>query len=236
MLQRGLVEATSDHRKDATQPRTIRHRAGRRPADVLVLTIPIDSRAMQWRFGLGLFRTTAPLSEIGRKSRRRMPIGIALRLSRDATFYAVGGRSVQRSACGGSVRRSGIRKNPIALSRQSRGATPARASCAVRRAQTAGLADVGKKCAIGDGVRRKTPPAADDSCVATGAGMGSHAMSALHMHENGGWTICDRDDCDVLARRRAGEVHTWLRESWLRLRRSSPGPRCLARTSGAPQE
>jgi hypothetical protein len=36
-------------------------------------------------------------------------------------------------------------------------------------------------------------------------------MSAPHMHENGGWTICDRDDCDVmLARRRAGEIREHL--------------------------
>ncbi len=36
-------------------------------------------------------------------------------------------------------------------------------------------------------------------------------MSAPHMHEDGGWTICDRDDCEVvLAKRHARKVRGYL--------------------------
>jgi hypothetical protein len=63
----------------------------------------------------------------------------------------------------------------------------------------------------GDGVRHEAPFAADDSYNATSAVMGSPALSVPHMHEDGGWTICDRDDCDVvLAKSRARKVRGYL--------------------------
>jgi hypothetical protein len=31
-----------------------------------------------------------------------------------------------------------------------------------------------------------------------------------HMHEHGGWTICDRADCDVSTKSRASKSHGYL--------------------------
>jgi hypothetical protein len=39
---------------------------------------------------------------------------------------------------------------------------------------------------------------------------GSSALSTPHMHENGGWTICDRADCDGSAKSRAREIYGYL--------------------------
>ena len=35
-------------------------------------------------------------------------------------------------------------------------------------------------------------------------------LSTPHMHEHGGWTICDRADCDGSAKSRASEIHGYL--------------------------